>query len=129
MNHTWTRKMDFWISYLVVLSVLFPTFAANCENMVRLADLQDIIKNQTKLIHNMVQVIEAQVKVNEEQKNLIENQAKSLQYQTLLYEDLQATVNHLKTGKRNTEITTVEFSLNGAKLSLNSVNSDHLRNH
>ena len=32
--------------------------AASCENMVRLANLQDIIKNQTNLIEQQGQVIE-----------------------------------------------------------------------
>ena len=39
-------------------------FVASCENIVRLADLQDTIKNQTKLI-------EEQGRVIEDQKNVI----------------------------------------------------------
>ena len=85
--------MELWISCLVLLVPFATTLAASCENKVRLADLQDVIKNQTKLIGNMEHVIE-------DQKNLIENQAISIENQTRLYEDLQATVEYLKTGER-----------------------------
>ena len=54
------------------------TSAASCENIVRLADLQDIIRNQTK--------------VNHEQQLVIENQAK-------LNSELMTTVEKLNTGK------------------------------
>ena len=48
----------------LVLWVIVPsTLAVSCKNMVRLADLQDIIKNQTKLIRDMGQVIDDQRKV------------------------------------------------------------------
>ena len=51
----------------VVLLVIFPsTHEASCENKVRLADLQGIIKNQTKLI-------EDQRQVNEEMREVIED--------------------------------------------------------
>ena len=77
-----------------MLLVISPTtFAASCENIVRLADLQEIIKNQTKLIEDLYKVIA-------DQKKVIENQARSIKNQTRLYEDLQATVEYLKTGKR-----------------------------
>ena len=51
------------VMYLVLLVIVPSTFAVSCENMVRLADLQDIIKNQTKLIQQQGQVIEEQRKV------------------------------------------------------------------
>ena len=42
----------------IVLLVMFPsTFAVSYENMVRLADLQDIFKNQTKLIADLKNTI------------------------------------------------------------------------
>ena len=64
----------------LALCVIFPSIlAASCENMVRLADLQDIIKNQTKLI---------------------ESQAKFMENQTRLYEQLKTTVEQLSTSKR-----------------------------
>ena len=57
----------------LVLSVLFlTTFAASCENVVRLADLQEIIRNQTKLIHHLGQVIENQNKLNKDLEEKIE---------------------------------------------------------
>ena len=45
---------------LYLSAVLLPyTHAATCENVVRLADLQDIIKNQTKLIQEQRKMIES----------------------------------------------------------------------
>ena len=44
--------------FCLVLLVMFPgIFAVSCENMVRLADLQDIIKNQTELIADLKNTI------------------------------------------------------------------------
>ena len=115
------------ISLLLLLFLFSSTFAASCENKVRLADLQDIIKNQTKLIGNMEHVIE-------DQKNLIENQAISIENQTRLYEDLKATVEHLKTGKMRhylmSELKTCKIDVvlgyNGEYLSL--LHKNHPRN-
>ena len=45
------------VACLVLLAVFSSTFAASCENIVRLADLQDIIKNQTKLITDLKKTI------------------------------------------------------------------------
>ena len=45
------------VSCLVLLAMFSGTFAASCENMVRLADLQDIIRNQTKLIADLKNTI------------------------------------------------------------------------
>ena len=63
--------------YLVLLVIIPGTFAVSCENMVRLADLQDIIKNQTKLIRDMGQVIEDQRKV---MKSLVTGKRRYLYY-------------------------------------------------
>ena len=64
------------ISCLVLL-VMFPRiFADSCENKVRLADLQDIIKNQTKLIREQKQVNQELSQVVKDQKNMIKKQAK-----------------------------------------------------
>ena len=77
----------------LVLLITFPsTFTASCENMVRLADLQEIIKNQTKLIRDMEQVIAVQ-------KGMIENMAKFIQNQTILNEDVEKKIENLSTGK------------------------------
>ena len=63
----------------ILLSVNVPSiYSISCENMVRLPDVQDIIKNQTKLM--------------QEQRQIIENQAK-------LNSELMTTVETLKTGK------------------------------
>ena len=45
------------VSCLVLLAMFSGTFAASCENMVRLADLHDIIRNQTKLIADLKNAI------------------------------------------------------------------------
>ena len=45
------------VSCLVLLAMLSGTFAIRCENVVWLADLQDIIKNQTKLIADLKNTI------------------------------------------------------------------------
>ena len=70
----------------IALGILVPaTFAASCDNMVRLADLQDIIKDQTKLIQEQGRVID-------DQKNMLENQMR-------LIEDLQRNLQYVTTGK------------------------------
>ena len=48
------------------------TYAASCENVVRLTDLQAIIKNQTKVIEDQRQVIENQMTLNGELKTTVE---------------------------------------------------------
>ena len=64
------------ISYLVLLVMFARIFADSCENMVRLADLQDIIKNQTELIQEQKRANEEIGQVVEDQKNMIKKQAK-----------------------------------------------------
>ena len=56
--------------------------------MVRLADLQDIIKNQTKLIRD-------QEKVIDDQRTFIDGQQKAIEKQTLAIQD-QNDVNERK---------------------------------
>ena len=45
--------------FLTMAAILPGTFAANCKNIIRRADLQSIIKDQAKLI-------EKQAKVNDD---------------------------------------------------------------
>ena len=45
------------VASLVLLAVFSSAFAASCENLVRFADLQDIIKNQTKMIADLKNTI------------------------------------------------------------------------
>ena len=47
-------------------------YAASCENVVRLTDLQEIIENQTKPIEDQRQVIENQETLNGELNTTVE---------------------------------------------------------
>ena len=88
----YSKYFDFAMICLL-LSVNVPsTSSVSCENMVRLADLQDIIKNQTKLIRDQRQVNDDQRKVVEDQQKLIENQ-------TRFIGDVQRKLQYVTTGK------------------------------
>ena len=84
---------DLHISVICLLlsTIVQNTFAASCENKIRLADLQDIIKNQKKLIGDMRQVIE-------DQKNTIENMTEFIEHQTTVTDDLKKKIENLSTG-------------------------------
>ena len=87
--------------------------ATSCENIVRLADLRNIMKNQTKLIQdqgrviddqknmleNQTRAIQDQKEVNKEMREIIENQKNMLENQTKLMEDLQKRLQYVTTGK------------------------------
>ena len=79
---------DFHINVIcLILVAMFPdTFAVSCENNIRLADLQYIIKNQTNLI--------------EDQKNTIENMTKIIENQTYLNDYLKKKIEIWRTGNK-----------------------------
>ena len=52
------NHIDIVVICLVIYDNVPSISTASCENMVRLADLQDIIRNQTKMIQQQGQVIE-----------------------------------------------------------------------
>ena len=83
------KYIDIVVIFLVISVNVQTTFAVSCENIVRLADLKDIIRNQTKLIQQQGQVIE-------DQKSMLENQ-------TRLVEDLQRRLQYVTTGKTETQ--------------------------
>ena len=94
------RKYFDFAMICLLLSVNVPsTSSVSCENMVRLADLQDIIKNQTKLILEQRQLNDDQRKVIEDQRKVVEDQQKMIENQTRLNEDLQKRFQHVTTGK------------------------------
>ena len=62
--------------YLILLTMLPTKFTASCGNVVRLADLQDIINNQTELIRDQKQANEELHQVVKDQKDIIMKQAK-----------------------------------------------------
>ena len=77
-----------WMTLYVSVIVLAKSpsiFAVSCENKIRLADLQDIIKNQTRLIQDQRQI-------NKDQENMIKTQSK-------LMEDLRKRIESGTTGK------------------------------
>ena len=86
--------------------------------MVRLADLQDIIKTQTKLIQDLYHIIE-------DQKNMIENQATFIGYQTDLNEKLKMMLENSSIGKRLLYLK-LKTSLNSYTKWIESVSNDIL---
>ena len=70
---------------LVFWTMVPNILASSCELIVRIADLQDIIKNQTK-------AAEAQTQVIKDQKQMLKNQADAIG-------DLKELIENLKTGK------------------------------
>ena len=73
----------------VVYLFLWATFsasgtfaAASCKNVVHLAKLDEIIRNQTQMIRDLSQVVENQKKVNENQTQVNEQLKKTIEYLT-----------------------------------------------
>ena len=84
----------------VILLVIFPsTHEASCENKVRLADLQGIIKNQMRLIEEQRRVNEEQRETNEALKTVVRDEKSSISNLTMLNEDLNKRMEYLTTGK------------------------------
>ena len=73
------------IHSFIFWSIFQNTMASSCELVIRITDLQEIIKNQTK-------VIQSQNGDKEELRGLVENQA-------AVIKDLRKTVEHLTIGK------------------------------
>ena len=83
------------ISCLIFWSIFQSTLASSCDLIVRVADLQEIIKNQTKQAAVQTQLMEGQREVIEDQTRKIADVLKTV-------DDLQKTVKHLTDGKIST---------------------------
>ena len=83
------------ISCLIFWSIFQSTLASSCDLIVRVADLQEIIKNQTRQAEAQTQLMEGQKEVIEDQKRKIEDVLK-------IVDDLEKTVKHLRDGKIST---------------------------
>ena len=66
--------------------------ASSCELIVRVADLQDIINNQTE-------AAEVQTKLMEGQREVIEEQRRKIEEVTKTVDDQKTMIKHLTTGK------------------------------
>ena len=73
------------ISCLIFWSIFQSTLASSCELVIKVTDLKEIIKNQTR-------AIETQTQVNDELRNLVIDQA-------AVIADLRKTMEHQTNGK------------------------------
>ena len=83
----WSSNMDLKtaISCLIFWSIFSSALASSCKLVIKVTDLHEIIKNQTR-------AIETQTQVNEELRSLVENQA-------AVIGDLRKTMGHQTNGK------------------------------
>ena len=83
---------------LIVLAIFPTTFSANCDNIILLEELRNIIKSQTSQNELQTQVIKDQQRANRDLRKVVEDQRKLIQNQTDMLHNLQKKMDHMKTG-------------------------------
>ena len=76
------KYTDIPMVYLVLWAMLLETSADSCKNIVRLADLNKTIQNQTRLMRDLEQVVQDQRKVIENQTRMNDDLKKTMEYVT-----------------------------------------------
>ena len=84
------------ISCLLSLDIFSSTFAASCDNIIRLSDLRNTIKNQTKQSEIQTRVIEEQTQLNEGLRKVLEDQGNMIEDQRSVIENQARALNELR---------------------------------